>query len=63
MRLDDKDLRVIVDSLGDDDAERIASAERTFLRSTGGNCRDIVAAYARIVDGEIQMEKFHAKPR
>ena len=63
MRLDDKDLRAIVDSLGDDDAERIASAERTFLRSTGGNCRDIVAAYARIVDGEIQMEKFHAKPR
>ena len=63
MRKADQELKEMVDSLGDDDAERVAAAERGFLRSTGGNCRDVVAAYARIVDGELVMEKFHAKSR
>lgn len=61
LRASDSDLKALVDSLGDDDADRVARAEREFLRSTGGDCRNPVAAYARIADGELSMETFYAE--
>lgn len=59
----DIELKALVDSLGDDDAERAAVAERGFLRSTGGDCRVPVAAYARVVGGKLEMETFYAGAR
>lgn len=54
-------LKAMVDALGDDAAEAVAQAERAFLKSTGATCHEAVAAYARVVAGEIKLESFYEK--
>ncbi|MGN0833422.1 MAG: uroporphyrinogen-III C-methyltransferase [Kiritimatiellia bacterium] len=59
LRAADVALKAKVDALGDDAAERVAQAERAFLRSTGATCRDAVAAYAETTaDGELRLRTF-----
>lgn len=60
LRTGDVELKAKIDALGDDAAERIAVAERNWLRECGATCRDAVAAHARIEHGEIAMAKFFA---
>ena len=58
LRIVDTALKAKMDALGDDMAERVAQAERDFLRATGATCRDAVAAYAEVVGGELRLHKF-----
>ena len=55
-------LKAMVDALGDDEAEAMAQAERSFLKATGATCHEAVAAYAHVVDGELKLESFYEKP-
>ena len=64
LRTADVALKARVDALGDDAAERVAQAEREFLRSTGATCRDAVAAYAEIAaDGELRLRTFFERTK
>lgn len=60
VRAADVVLKAKIDALGDDESERIAAAERGYLHDCGATCRDAVAAFAHMVDGEIVTEKFFA---
>lgn len=55
LREADEGLRAMVDALGDDDAEAVASAERAFLKSTGADCHRAVGALASVIDGRIAL--------
>ncbi len=63
LRAEDAALKARLDALGDPDAERAAVAERAFLRRTGATCRDAVAAWAHVVDGNLQLESFYEPVR
>ena len=64
LRAADVALKAKVDALGDDAAERVAQAERAFLRSTGATCRDAVAAYAEAgADGELRLRTFFERTK
>ena len=51
LREADAELKAKVDALGDDLAEAVARAERTFLRETGSDCRKPVGAFASAGSG------------
>jgi len=55
LREADEGLRAMVDALGDDDAEAVASAERAFLKSTGADCHRAVGALASVIDGRMSI--------
>ena len=61
VRASDAELKAKIDALGDDAAERVAQAERAYLRTTGATCRDAVAAYATLEDGELRLTSFFEK--
>lgn len=58
LRAADAALKAKLDALGDDLAERIARTERDYLASTGATCRDAVAAYAELRDGELHLTTY-----
>ena len=62
LRAASESLKAMVDALGDDEAEAMAQAERSFLKATGATCHEAVAAYAHVVDGELKLESFYEKP-
>ena len=51
LRAADAGLKAKVDALGDDVAEAMAVAERTFLRETGADCHVPVGAWATVENG------------
>lgn len=61
LRADDIGLKEMIDRLGDDRAELIAMAERSFLLASGASCREIVAAYAYFENGELKLESFYER--
>lgn len=63
VRAEDTLLKARLDRLGDPDAERVAAAERAFLRATGATCREPVAAYARLIDGRLEVATYYERTR
>lgn len=61
LRTADVDLKAKIDALADASADRIARAERGFLREIGADCHVPVAAYAREEKGGIRLDCLFAR--
>lgn len=55
-RADDDTTNTALQAIDDADAHAAVAAERAFLAQLGGGCNLPCAAYARIVDGQIEIE-------
>ena len=61
LRADDGELRAGVDALGDASCERVAAAERSFLREMGVDCHLPVGAFARLEGDGIRLRGVFAR--
>ena len=55
LRAGDVELKAKVDALGDETAEKVAVAERSFLREIGADCHQPIAAYAEAVGKTVRL--------
>ena len=55
LRAGDVGLKAKIDALGDDGAETVACAERTFLKEMGVDCSLPVGAIAKVRDGGVEL--------
>ena len=55
LRAGDAELKAKVDALGDETAETVAVAERSFLREIGADCHQPIGAYAEVTGKTVRL--------
>ena len=62
VRSDDERMLAVAAAIDDRDTRLAVEAERSFLSTSGGGCRDPIGALATIVDGELDLLGGYASP-